>query len=285
MRSWFVIGALVGVALVVGTVAPVLADPPHGSTYLALGDSIAFGYRGGLPPQDYLDQSMFVGYPEKLAPALGVQLTNASCPGETSGSFSSASAPDHGCRDYRAHFPLHTDYAAAETQLEFAKSFLAAHPSTQLVTLDIGANDLLALEDSCAVAGANASQCELQGLPPLLKALSSNLDTIYNGLRSDAHYGGTIVALTYYATDYRDPMQLAAVGSVDAVVASRALAHGANVGEGFAAFAIGSRTTGGDPCKAGLLNILPDGTCDIHPSSKGQDLLAKTIRLALIAGG
>jgi hypothetical protein len=38
--------------------------------------------------------------------------------------------------------------------------------------------------------------------------------------------------------------------------------------------------------KAGLLlNILPDGTCDVHPSSAGQDLLAKTIRLALIAGG
>ncbi len=281
MRSRFAIGALVGAALILCTVAPVLADGPHGSPYLALGDSIAFGYRGGLAPQDYANPNQFVGYPEKLAPPLGVQLTNASCPGETSASFSSTAAPDHGCDAYRANFPLHTSYTG--TQLAFAKSFISSNRNTQLVTLDIGANDLLVLEDSCA--GANASQCELQGLPTLLKALSGNLDTIYNGLRNDAHYHGTIVALTYYATDYRDPIQLTAVGALDAVVVSRALAHGAKVGDGFAAFALGSRTTGGDPCKAGLLNILPDGTCDIHPSARGQELLAQTIRLALIAGG
>jgi hypothetical protein len=34
---------------------------------------------------------------------------------------------------------------------------------------------------------------------------------------------------------------------------------------------------GGDPCAAGLLIKLPDGTCNIHPSPAGHLLLARAI--------
>src|SRR5215469_18470982 len=65
---------------------PAAAAPLNGpaatGTYLALGDSVAFGY---VPPQavpapDYFDASSFVGYPEDAAQALHLQVSNASCP-------------------------------------------------------------------------------------------------------------------------------------------------------------------------------------------------------------
>ncbi len=48
-----------------------------------------------------------------------------------------------------------------------------------------------------------------------------------------------------------------------------------SIADGFGAFQKGSPT--GDPCAAGLLIKLPDGTCNIHPSPAGHLLLAKAI--------
>src|SRR4051812_19239951 len=56
---------------------------------LALGDSIAFGYN---PFGDFSKATNFEGYPEMLASDFKVK--NASCPGETSASFMSLTAPD-----------------------------------------------------------------------------------------------------------------------------------------------------------------------------------------------
>src|ERR1700721_755840 len=88
---------LAGAAMVAGArlraAVPASAAPVTGpfgyGTYLALGDSVAFGY---VPPQavpapNYSDPRSFVGYPEDVARALHVLVSNASCPGETTGSF------------------------------------------------------------------------------------------------------------------------------------------------------------------------------------------------------
>ena len=45
----------------------------------------------------------------------------------------------------------------------------------------------------------------------------------------------------------------------------------------FAAFEGPSAAFGGSPCAAGLLIKLPDGTCNIHPSPAGHQLLAQAI--------
>jgi lysophospholipase L1-like esterase len=112
-------------------------------TYLALGDSIAFGYD---PRRDFRNAANFIGYPEVLAQALDLQLTNVSCPGETSSGFISLesqadSTLGKGCNTFRfqSRFPLHTSYTTS--QLDFAVEFLRSHPATQLVTIDIGDND------------------------------------------------------------------------------------------------------------------------------------------------
>jgi len=100
--------------------APVTGPAANG-TYLALGDSVAFGY---VPPQavpapNYSDPRSFVGYPEDVARALHIRVSNASCPGETTASFLVPGALSNGCENspgsstgYRTQFPLHVQYRA-----------------------------------------------------------------------------------------------------------------------------------------------------------------------------
>ena len=66
--------------------APPVAQVGGEPDYLALGDSIAFGYRPA-PWADYRRAANFAAYPEDLAAALKLNLVNAACPGETSASM------------------------------------------------------------------------------------------------------------------------------------------------------------------------------------------------------
>src|SRR5581483_7677551 len=71
--------------------------------YLALGDSIAFGFNPTVP----IDLENYHGYPQFVAAEVHRRLANASCFGETSGSFLSPTAPDFGCRAWKqAGHPL-----------------------------------------------------------------------------------------------------------------------------------------------------------------------------------
>jgi len=243
--------------------------------YLALGDSVPFGYSPLLDPHD---ATGFVGYPEAVAAALRLPLINASCPGEASGGFVSPTGVDNSCRSYRRAYPLHVAYTAA--QLDVAVASLRAHPHTQLVTISIGANDLFVLQKGCTAAHpgdmAAIQGCIATGLPATLDALATNLATIYGRLRGEGNYRGDLVAVTYYATDYRGTAA-APISAADQVVARVTRQYGGTVADGFEAFQQAATSYGGDVCAAGLLIRKPDGTCDIHPSAAGRDLLAATI--------
>jgi lysophospholipase L1-like esterase len=258
--------------------APVTRPVAHG-TYLALGDSVAFGY---VPPQavpapDYFDPSSFVGYPEDVARALHLPVANASCPGETTASMLIRGAPSNGCENspgssvgYRTEFPLHVPYAG--TQMQYALKYLATHRHTKLVTIDIGANDVFLCQES--TADACASTTEVQAV---LAKIQTDLAIIYALIRNVAHYHGLLVALTYYSLSYSDPAQVAGTEALNSAIASVTEKFGGKVANGFAAFAGPSAAFGGSPCAAGLLIKLPDGTCNIHPSPAGHLLLAKAI--------
>jgi lysophospholipase L1-like esterase len=252
----------------------------HG-TYLALGDSVAFGY---VPPQavpapNYSDPRSFVGYPEDVARALHIPVSNASCPGETTASFLVPGAPSNGCENspgssvgYRTEFPLHVQYRG--TQMQYALRYLAVHRDTRLVTIDIGANDVFLCEET--TADACASPAELEAV---LQEIQANLTTIYTLIRDVAHYHGLLVALTYYSLSYSNPPLAQEVGTeaLNSVIASVTEKFGGKVADGFAAFEGPSAAFGGSPCAAGLLIKLPDGTCNIHPSPAGHRLLAQAI--------
>ena len=167
----------------------------EGHGYLALGDSVAFGFDPHANPNSAAN---FTGYPEIVAQGLNLEDVNASCSGEATGGFLSITGTDNVCRFYRAHWPLHVAYSG--TQMDFATSYLRSHQGTRLVTLTLGANDYFRFLKDCAV-GSTFGTCAL-GLGGLIAVMQANLNTIFGQIRGTG-YTGLIVAVTYYALDYR----------------------------------------------------------------------------------
>ena len=250
------------------------------SNYLALGDSVAFGFRPGAvtTPAQYADASNIVGYPEVVAARPPLRVTNASCPGETSGSLIDVTIPSNGCENgYRLAFPLHVAYTGS--QLDFAVGFLSSHPSTQLVTINVGANDVFLCQRT------TADHCTGSDFAAVLGQVGSHLNTILSTLRGAAGYTHQLVVLTYYATSYNDPAQVAGTQALNNVIVAAAQANGATVADGYTAFQAASAGAGGEPCAAGLLIALPSGGCDVHPTAAGHQVLADAVAGVLRGAG
>lgn len=299
---------LVAVALAVGAIAAIFtfaapsrppastaihrgaqADRParvstHGrdaSGYLALGDSVAFGYRptAVTPLMSYLDAANFTGYPEDIATELGLRLVNASCPGETTSSMINSTAPSNGCEravqggpGYRSFAPLHVGYGGS--QLNYAVRYLRRYPQTKLVTIDIGINDIFLCQQ------ATAGYCVGEELDRVLAKIRANLATILFALRNHAHYQRALVVLNYYALNYSENA-VTQTRELDAALTGPAARYGALIADAYAAFRAASAGSGGDTCAAGLRIKLPAGGCDLHPSALGQRVLAAAIQRAL----
>lgn len=247
-----------------------------GPTYLALGDSIAFGYS---PLVDYTEESvqggLFVGYPEVVASKAHFNLTNVACTGETTGSFIDKTAKDNGC--YSGDAPMH-DHLKVNydvSQLDFALDFLNKNPDTKLITLTLGGNDILLVED----------ECNLQAVPFLCKAsklastaitIGKNLGSIIDSIHKTG-YKGQIIFLTQYARNFKDPIQTLALGTIQTEV--RLIAHlkKFDVASGYDAFNKAAAAFDGDTCKAGLIILKEDGTCNQHPSAKGREILGQAV--------
>src|SRR5215472_18823320 len=118
-RAAVVAGVAVGMAAVLMPAVPASAGsvtgPAANGTYLALGDSVAFGFvpPDAVPPPNYRSANSFAGYPEDVGHALRLGVWNASCPGETTASMLVAGAQSNGCENslgspvgYRTQFPL-----------------------------------------------------------------------------------------------------------------------------------------------------------------------------------
>jgi lysophospholipase L1-like esterase len=244
------------------------------NNYLALGDSVPFGYNP-LLVQPRVNPDVFVGYPELASDLFRPRkkLFNASCPGETSTSLITGTRPDNGCQSYRQQIgPLHVSYGGS--QLDYAKSYVAANPRTGLVTMMIGANDLFVLLNRCATS--KIPTCITDGIPGVLAKLASNLTTIYSTLRQ-AGFQGALMAVTYYSLNYADLVGTAVITRFNNTLAEVTGAFGGKVADGFGEFqaAAGAK---GDSCAAGLLIRLNATSCDIHPSQAGAALLADAVR-------
>lgn len=195
--------------------------------YLALGDSLAYGY------EPNLDWSH--GYAQKWYGNLqshgARSMTNYGCPGETSSTFINGGCP-YSILD-------HNPYSGA--QLTAAVSFIQAHAgNVSPVSLDIGANDLL--------PDINTSNCTVSSTwSSDLAHVDSNLTTIIlpqltaaltvNGTRS-----GDLVMMNYY-DPYQNlcPGDVSYVQQLDAHLASDAAQFGVPIADVFTAF--GGATT------------------------------------------
>ena len=252
-----------------------------GSGYLALGDSVTFGYEEQqvVPAPNYADASSFVAYPEMLGSELHLKVANAACPGETSSSLIDSTAPSNGCENtpgkgnvgYRTMFPLHVSYSGS--QLDYAVSYLKKNKNVRLVSLLIGANDLFLCQeitaDHCASLTEQAT---------VLATISKNVKTILSTIRNKAHYGGQIALLSYYSLA---PSQDATTATSDAVIAAAAKPFHVVIADGFGEFGAASAHSGDSACTAGLLTQLSTGGCGVHPSYAGQSLLAQAVEKAI----
>src|SRR6201987_4754558 len=167
-----------------------LGEAGGNGTYLALGDSVAFGYvpPNAVPAPNYFDPRSFVGYPEYLSQQLKERVSNASCPGETTASMLVPGAQSNGCENslgsavgYRTLYPLHTRYLG--TQMNYALLYLLLHRNTRLVTIDIGANDVFLCQET--TADQCSSTAELNGVA---NEIATNLGKIFWELRHVARY-------------------------------------------------------------------------------------------------
>jgi hypothetical protein len=259
---------LVGLAAPAASASPVPRAHP---TYLALGDSVPFGYRANLPPFFYEFPQLFVGYPEIVGPTLGTRTLNAACPGETTTSFMTG-AGSNGCEDsvgsttgYRDLYRLHENYRG--TQLQYALNTLHRNPNVRLVSLMLGANDAFLCQKT------TTDDC-VSELPGVLNTVGTNLAATLAQLRSA--YGGRIVDVTYYTLDYLNPTGVAATQLLNtAITTAAASVPGVVVADGFAAFQSRAVAAGGSAIAAGL--VLPG---DVHPTLLGQFLLAQAVERA-----
>ena len=256
-----------------GSSAATSSAESEAGAYLALGDSVPFGYRGGATA-DFPDADNFTGYPELVAEELGLEVLNASCPGETTASFLDASAQSNGCQNtlssdfgYRKAYPVHVQYDSFDqSQLTFAVNALQENDDIELVTVQIGANDAFVCQQTTPTRCSDPAD-----LRTLAQTVQTNLGTILSTLRGEAGYDGQIVVVTYYALNYSDAFG-AATGALGGGIAQVAEANGADVADGYEAFRAPAADAGGDSVAAGL--VLPN---DVHPTDEGQQLLAEAV--------
>lgn len=252
-----------------------VANPPM---YLALGDSIAMGFD---PFVDAHNANAYVGYPEYLQSLIDIPHTNAGCYGETTGSFLSPTAPDRGCRHFKEVGLVRAGYTG--TQLEFMIDFIQSHSRLELITLALGANDIVLMTQQCGYD----PQCVQEQLPGVLQVMGENLATIFATIRGLGYDGQIVVPLYYDAFPTVFPPYSQLIALNNAVLSQVADYFSAQVADVASAFTTASEEFGGDPCTAGLLIPLtgsgeyvvapPGASCESHPSPAGAELIAETI--------
>ncbi|HUQ92958.1 MAG TPA: GDSL-type esterase/lipase family protein [Bryobacteraceae bacterium] len=269
---------------------PAFAANEKNSTYLALGDSISYGFNPVLllSQPSGLSEASFVGYPEIAAQALNLMqprklastsLVNASCPGETSASFLDTSARDNGCNQphigpsgpegppFKYSGLMHTSYNGS--QINFALSQLRSNKSIDLVTLSIGGNDLLLVMQDCqAQTTLPFDVCVGGRLPSVLGDFARNLSTILTSIRNN--YSGKVVVVNIYSPS-PNPLFVYAVQQLNGVI-QQVSAPPVKIADAFQAF----QNFGPDPCPVLVIPISPT-SCDVHPSLIGQGVLAATV--------
>jgi lysophospholipase L1-like esterase len=272
------VGAISAAGAVAATITPT-TPVTRGSEYLALGDSVTFGYQepNTVPAPNYHDPASLPGFPEHLRSELHVSVTNLACPGETSGSLINVHTLSNGCENgYRKLYPLHTKYSGA--QLSYAVSFLRQHSRVRLVSLMIGANDIFLCEKN------SPSHC----LSPAdqnktISMVARNVKAILSAIRTQGRYKGQIAIVTYYSTDFTSALINGVIKKLNSAVVTVAKPYKIEVADGFNQFRLASIKYANKPCLAGLITQLNStaGNCGVHPTYAGSALLAEAVLSAI----
>lgn len=250
---------------------------PHAQhVYLALGDSLAFGYsqarfEANLPTES--PQAFETGYVNDFAAALRLmrphlQVVNDGCPGETTSSMV------EGPCAYQLKYPLHHPYAGgpASSQLSDALSYLAAHRGqVNPITIDIGANDALGVvEGVCELDAA----CIAGHAPALFAEVAGKLALILHDLRAAAPHAQIVVLGLYdpFGSRIEGARQLTA--QLNEAIAADAASVEALFADPLPLFNPPGALEAPTIC---LLTNMCTAKPDIHPTDLGYRVLAGTI--------
>jgi lysophospholipase L1-like esterase len=266
-----------------------------GSTYLALGDSYAYGFHAAqfneeLATKGFVEPATFNdGYVDDFAATLkllkpSLQVINDGCPGESTRTMIKGSGFTGFCGGGPGGKPLPFPYAflhhpyTASTQLADALAILKANPNVNPITLDIGGNDAL---QACGPP----KTCTEAEVAALYGQIAVNLGSILGQLRAAAP-NAQIVLLGYpnaFPTVVPDKV-VAALNAVLAGVAAKV--PGTSFGDPLPLFNPSVITGGPEtldiPTICALTAMCPGGifnpvTGDLHPNKLGYGVLAGVV--------
>jgi len=256
-----------------GTVQQPVYQLPQ-SYYLALGDSIAYGFqpakqRAGLPPSrfntGYVD--VFAARLRTIAPK--IRVVNYGCPGESTKTFIHGGCSGRG--DVKG---LHDAYQGS--QLDAALAFLRAHPGqVSPVTLTLFGNDWFPLVfDTCK---GNVA-CVRKRAPNEIASFGSRLTSILERLRAAAPTTEIIVTGAWNI----DPDQLQQLSpiyrSLEASIARAATASHARVAKMLPVFNPPGTVPSQKARLCALTFICSKG--DPHPTDAGYRAMADAVMAA-----
>jgi lysophospholipase L1-like esterase len=265
-----VVLALPGTAAVVGptlgaarstTPSPMSRLPQ--SYYLALGDSIAYGFqptkanarRASAFDTGYVD--VFAARLRKLAPK--IQVVNYGCPGESSVTFTRGRCPT-----LAEGVKLHDPYRGS--QLKAALSFLRAHPGqVSPITLTLWGNDLAPL----SAKGKRA--------PSAIASFASRFNAILQQLRAAAPTAEIIVTGAWNPEADRLKQATPLYRRLGAAIARAAAGSRARVANMFAAF---NGSGNARSQKARLCALTFACKDDPHPTDAGYRAMADAFMAA-----
>jgi lysophospholipase L1-like esterase len=234
------------------------ASPSPRSYYLALGDSIAYGFQPdkahAAPPSafdtGYVD--VFAARLRRLSPKIHV--VNYGCPGETTVTFTRG-----GCPWLAEGNKLHDAFRGS--QLNAAQSVLRAHPGqVSPITLTLWGNDLAPLSEK----GKRA--------PSAIASVASRLNSILQRLRAGAPTAEIIVTGAWNPEADQLKQAEPLYRSLDAAIARAAAAARARVAKTFAVFNPPGSVRTQRTRLCALSFICSKG--DVHPTNAGYRAMA-----------
>jgi len=296
-------------ALAAALLAPAAGAAKIGGTYLALGDSLAYGYHHAqfyeeLETKGFVEPSTFEqGYVNDFAAALklvnpSLKVIDDGCPGETSETFINGATPyptSAYCAGGKTGSPfpkvfLHNSYPG--TQLEAALTTLKANPNVSPITLDIGANDALQfLEHECGFP--KEDKCGEAQFAALYAKVGVNVGHILSELHKAAPNAQIVLVGIYdpYPTVLPSPGADRDLAALDSVLAGEAAkvpdTSFANPEPLFNPSLITGKAESTDlPTICALTAMCPGGTfnplspkADIHPTTLGYAVMAGVLGL------
>jgi lysophospholipase L1-like esterase len=283
--------------------APAAGASTLGGTYLALGDSLTYGFhqaqfeeelsKGNVEPATFDE-----GYVDDFAAVLklanpGLQVINDGCPGETSETFIKGSGIPPAFGSFCAGGPhgtpfpysfLHHPYSTT-SQLSDALSILASNHNVSPISLDIGANDVLQfLETTCGFPATDT--CTPAQVTAEYEHIASNVASILAQLRAAAPHAQIVVIGNYNPFPTVTPngdQQLAELNGL--LAKTTAKVSGASFTSVEPAFNpsgfFGGPESGDIPTVCKFTAMCPGGTfnpaspeADIHPTKLGYQVMA-----------